>query len=485
MPADGYMIEGELDVDQSSLNGESKEAKKFVRKLEQDSKKDFLNPNLLFSGTVVCAGEGLIRVLDVGDKTFYGNIASEIQSEPRETPLKVRLGNLAKSISKFGYIAASITVVAYLYNSILLDNHFNISMILNDITTPNIIIMHLLKALTLAVTVIVMAVPEGLPMMITVVLSANMKRMLKDNVFVRKLIGIETAGSLNILFTDKTGTLTCGKLNVTHFVTGSGRTWERTDEKLKETNLSDILYDSIYYNNSASLENNIAIGGNATDRSVLEYVSNFGKRNRNIEKTKVIPFSSDNKFMATTVRGELNKTYIKGAPEKILSYCTKYYDEKGNNLPFTSRTKINYILNEFSKKAIRVIAVAVSDNEVDVNKGFSNLTLVGLLGIRDEIRKEVPIGISEVLGAGIQTVMITGDSKSTATAIAEEVGLITKKTDIAISSDELNTLSDTEVAKILPDLRVVSRALPTDKSRLVRIAQNMGLVVGMTGDRCK
>jgi magnesium-transporting ATPase (P-type) len=257
--------------------------------------------------------------------------------------------------------------------------------------------MHLLKALTLAVTVIVMAVPEGLPMMITVVLSANMKRMLKDNVFVRKLIGIETAGSLNILFTDKTGTLTCGKLNVTHFVTGVGRTWERKNEKFKETKLSEILYNVVCYNNSASLEKNVAIGGNATDRSVLEYVSSFGKQNKNIEKTKIIPFSSNNKFMATTVRGELNKTFIKGAPEKILSYCTKYYDEKGNSLPFTSRTKINYILKEFSEKAIRVIAVAVSDNDIETDKSFNNLTLVGLLGIRDEIRKEVPIGISEVL----------------------------------------------------------------------------------------
>ena len=211
VPADGTIIEGHLDVDQSSLNGESKEVKKFVRKELIDGKKDFLNPSLLFSGTVVCAGEALMRVADVGDKTFYGNIASEIQEETRDTPLKVRLGNLAKAISKFGYIAAAVTVVAYLYNAILLKNNFDIIEIIDSLSTPKILITHLLKSATLAVTVIVMAVPEGLPMMITVVLSANMKRMLKDNVFVRKLVGIETAGSLNILFTDKTGTLTSRK----------------------------------------------------------------------------------------------------------------------------------------------------------------------------------------------------------------------------------------------------------------------------------
>jgi len=218
IPADGVIIEGQIDVDQASLNGESKESKKFVRKDLTSAKPDFLNPTMLFSGTVVLAGESFMRVTEIGDRTFYGHIASEIQEEKRETPLRVRLGMLAKSISKFGYIAAGITVIAYLYNSIVLANHFDIPTILNSITTPKLIFSHLLKAATLAVTVIVMAVPEGLPMMITVVLSANMRRMLKDNVFVRKLVGIETAGSLNILFTDKTGTLTRGKLDVTHFV---------------------------------------------------------------------------------------------------------------------------------------------------------------------------------------------------------------------------------------------------------------------------
>lgn len=482
IPADGIIIDGELDVDQSSLNGESKEAKKFPKEFNKYTKKDFLDPELLFSGTVVCSGEGVMRVTEIGDKTFYGSLAQEIQEEKRDTPLKVRLGELAKSISKFGYIAAAITVIAYLYNAILLDNRFNMELILNTITTPQIIFSHLLKAATLAVTVIVMAVPEGLPMMITVVLSANMNRMLKDNVFVRKLVGIETAGSLNMLFTDKTGTITCGKLNVINFVTGNGNVFEKNNTKLKTVKLWSLLHDSIYYNNSATMNNKVAIGGNATDRAVLEFVSNGQEEKQNFKKENILPFKSESKFMATTVSGERNLTFIKGAPEKILPNCTSYYDENGDLQTLTNKFKIENTLKEFAEKSIRLIAVAVSDDIVTKTSTFKNLKLIGFLSLRDEIRKEIFKTIKEVQTAGIQTVMITGDSKITALAIAKDIGLVRNDDDLVINSDELNNLADEEISKMLPKLRVVARALPLDKSRLVRIAQEKNLVVGMTGD---
>ncbi|MCL2860152.1 MAG: HAD-IC family P-type ATPase [Oscillospiraceae bacterium] len=351
--------------------------------------------------------------------------------------------------------------------------------------------------------------------------------MLKDNVFVRKLVGIETAGSLNILFTDKTGTLTQGKLDVTHFASGSGTIWKRNEPQLKNTNLWKVLQTAVYYNNSATMNNNVAIGGNATDRSTLEFVSNrnvvgahdcvqdsimnpYDNSQQNITKIDIIPFSSESKFMATTVSGDWNATFIKGAPEKILPFCTQYYDENGNTHPFLSKSKIENILKEFAEKAIRIIAVAISDechpesslqsltmkdldssqdslrsnsqNDNTKNLPFQNLKFVGLIGIRDEIRKEVTNGIKEVRTAGIQTVMITGDSKLTAHAIAQEIGLVNKNSDLVITSDELNNLSDNEISNMLPHLRVIARALPSDKSRLVRIAQDKGLVVGMTGD---
>lgn len=490
VPADGMILSGTLDVDQSSLNGESKEVTKHPQSLSaqgRSAKDSFLNPALLFSGTIVCGGEGLMQVTAIGDHTYYGRIGVEIQEETRESPLRVRLRDLAESIGKLGYVAAIFSVCAYFFNNIILDNNFDPTLILKTCTTWSVMFPHLLKACTLAVTVIVMAVPEGLPMMITVVLSANMKRMLKDHVLVRKLVGIETAGSLNILFTDKTGTLTQGKLNVTHFITGNGRIWNKQEIGLHHAKIWGILCDSIKYNCAASLNSKgTAIGGNATDRAMLEFISNGKVNHRNLKKLNVIPFTSDLKYMATTVGGDWNVTLIKGAPEKILPFCTKYYDESGTALPFTNRSLLDRISRDFAQKAVRMIAVAVkspaANSSSNVVSSFENLIFVGLLGIRDEIRPEAIRGIQEVQSAGIQTVMITGDSAPTARAIATEVGLIRDSRDLVITSSELNTMSDNVLQNKLSDIRVVARALPSDKSRLVHIAQEMGLVVGMTGD---
>lgn len=484
VPADGVMVQGQLDVDQSALNGESKEAQKFpgTSQAPGGGDSDFLNHGLLFSGTIVCGGEGYMRVTKVGDATFYGRIGVEIQQETRESPLKLRLGELAKSIGKFGYVAAAFSALAYLFNILILDNKFDPVLIRAALTTPGILLPLILKAGTLAVTVIVMAVPEGLPMMITVVLSANMKRMLKDNVLVRKLVGIETAGSLNILFTDKTGTLTRGKLDVTHFVSGTGKAWTAREAGSTETKLWEILYDSLYYNNAASMQGGVPIGGNATDRAALQFVSRLKRGNRKLQKTGSIPFSSSAKFMATTVSGDWNTTLIKGAPEKILPFCTECYSDSGAVLPFSDKAKVDDLLKELADKAVRVIAVAVSDRTVSADQPFGSLRLVGLLGIRDEIRPEAIKGVRDVQGAGIQVVMITGDARPTALAIAREMGLVKKDSDVVLTSEELNALPDEVLAKMLPNLRVVARALPSDKSRLVRLAQAGGLVVGMTGD---
>ena len=485
IPADGIILEGKLDVDQSSLNGESKEAKKYPAEFNNDSnhrKNDLLNNVRLYSGTIVCSGEGLMRVTEIGDQTFYGKIGAELQTETRVSPLKFRLGELAATIGRFGYTAAIFSALAYLFNIIVLNSKFNLTLILHILTTPTLILQHILSAVMLAVTVIVMAVPEGLPMMITVVLSANMKRMLKDNVLVRKLVGIETAGSLNILFTDKTGTLTKGRLDVTHFVSGSGRIWERNEIIASNNILSDILYNSIYYNNAATMDKDTAIGGNATDRATLEFISKLKKPSQRLKKGTVIPFSSDKKFMATAISGDKNMTFIKGAPEKILPYCTSCYGETGMQLTFSNKSEVNRIISGMAEKAVRIIAIAVSEQAVSKDEKFKNLIFVGLLGIRDEIRPEAIVGIKEVTSAGIQTVMITGDSRLTALAIAKDLGLVTKSSDVILTSDELKSLSDQELSHILPRLRVVARALPSDKSRLVRIAQADELVVGMTGD---
>ena len=231
IPADGILISGRLSVDQSALNGETKEAEKTPGGEEgRHGDGDLLSHNQLFRGTVVCAGEGVMLVRRVGDATFYGGLAREIQEETRESPLKVRLAGLARTISRLGYIAAGLVAGADLFHSIIIDNAMDWARIAAMFTQPALIFGHILHALTLAITVVVVAVPEGLPMMITVVLSSNMRRMLKDHVLVRKLVGIETSGSLNILFTDKTGTLTRGKLEVSRILTGDGTVYKRPED---------------------------------------------------------------------------------------------------------------------------------------------------------------------------------------------------------------------------------------------------------------
>ena len=211
IPADGIILQGELGVDQSALNGESLECKKRPSSTNTEQW-DLMSKHQLFRGSVVSNGDGIMQVVKVGNGTFYGAMAKDMQEDTRQSPLKLRLENLANSISKLGYIGAGLVALADLFHSIVMDCGFQLPLIMEKLTTPAALFGSFLHAMTLAITVVVVAVPEGLPMMITVVLSANMRRMLKDNVLVRKLVGIETSGSLNLLFTDKTGTLTQNRM---------------------------------------------------------------------------------------------------------------------------------------------------------------------------------------------------------------------------------------------------------------------------------
>ncbi len=500
LPADGLLLSGELHVDQSALNGESKEAAKRPGP-EQDDAQDFLAKNRLFRGSVVCSGEGEMQVRTVGDATFYGHLAREVQEETRESPLKVRLGGLARTISKLGYIAAGLVAVADLFHSLLLDHGMNIVQMGQWIAAnPAGLFEHILHALTLAITVVVVAVPEGLPMMITVVLSSNMRRMLKDHVLVRKLVGIETSGSLNILFTDKTGTLTRGKLEVTRFLSGDGTEYKSAAELRRRKPLWELVELSCVQNSGSLWSGGKALGGNATDRALLEYAASgstarAGKpegagalSGGKTIKGHVIPFDSKNKFSAAELRGERSFTLVKGAPEKLLPCCTRYYNEKGAVCPLPSRLFLENQMKEMTGRAMRVLCLAVSETPVREEGGFSDLILVGLAGIRDEVRPEARAAVRQVREAGVQVVMITGDNRETAAAIAREAGLLDEHAPggvpkhAVLTSAELNGMDDDEVKRLLPSLRVVARALPNDKSRLVRLAQELDLVAGMTGD---
>ncbi|MEG2564535.1 MAG: HAD-IC family P-type ATPase, partial [Bacilli bacterium] len=322
---------------------------------------------------------------------------------------------------------------------------------------------------------------EGLPMMITLVLSSNMKRMLKSNVLVRKLVGIETAGSINILFTDKTGTLTKGKLEVVGFMSGGINEYKNEQELYTNRALHSLVKLSIVENNASSYTSDKKIvGGNITDRALLNFIKSTN--DNEVEKISNIVFSSERKYSSTIVRdkkwGLLN--LIKGSPEIILPRCSSYYSEFGTKLPGVNIKEINKLIDSTTRRGIRVIAFAINNNyHVD---NLDNLTFLGLAFIKDDIRKEAIKGIGLVKSAGIETVMITGDNKETACAIGKEVGLITSDDDLVLTGSELKLLSDQKVMELLPKLKIVARSLPADKSRLVKLSEQMGLVVGMTGD---
>lgn len=479
IPADGYLICGKLSVDQSALNGESNEAEK-IASIQKNNSWDLTVKNQLFQGSVVTAGEGLMEVRRIGDHTFYGSMAKDLQEETPESPLKERLSGLAKAISRLGYIAAILIAVADFFNSFLIDNQFQIAAILSDFSQPTVWIPRILHALTLATAVVVMAVPEGLPMMITVVLSSNMFRMIKDQVMVRKLIGIETSGNLNLLFTDKTGTLTKGTLQVIGIIDGSGKEYAKIKKCPAE--LRKIIMLTALYNTGSDLSKGKAIGGNATDRAILNDALPLDRSIFGFHSVERLPFDSAYKYSAARIAGSSEYVLIKGAPEKIIAGCTHFLNQSGQRVPFSPIAAESY-RKERSAKAVRMIAIALAPKMPTVKTTLNDLTFVAMLGLRDEIRKEVPKAIREVENAGIQIVMITGDSKDTATAIASDCGLLKDHSPHRIlTSQELASLTDAELKKRLPELRVIARALPTDKSRLIRIAQESGRVAGMTGD---
>lgn len=479
IPADGIIIKGEISVDESSLNGESQEVYK-------DAVSDINNitdKNTVYRGTVVYSKEALMLVSRVGNETMYGKLASEIQEAQPDSPLKLRLRNLAKVISRLGYIGAILVAFSYLFSVIFIENGFDINKISALIHNPHLLSGHLLYALTLSVTIIVVAVPEGLPMMITLVLSSNMKRMLKNNVLVRKLVGIETAGSINILFTDKTGTLTKGKLDVIGVFNGDLKEYSSEASLKSDKEYYNLVNMSIANNASSTIDksNDKIIGGNITDKALLEFLSLHNITV--LDKVSSIPFNSKNKYSSCIVRyGSKRLNLIKGAPEVILPFCTNYYGSNGDKKLLLSKKKINDKIKMATDRGIRVIVLAVNDNQLKLNT-FNGLTFVGAILIKDDIRKEAIEGVRTVSEAHIQTVMITGDNVDTARSIGEEVGILTNKhTDIVLTSSELNELTDEQVKSILPNLRIVARSLPTDKSRLVKLSQEAGLVVGMTGD---
>ena len=486
IPADGRMLTGELRTDQSAMTGESREVRKYPA---SNDKLDPSSPSAVFRGCTVTDGNGEMRVEAVGDATFLGRISGEIQEETRESPLRLRLTKLAKQISILGYGAAALVALIYLLNVFVFDSGMQYELIRLKLTDTAYLFKHLLRAFTLGLTVLVTCVPEGLPMMVAVVLSSNIKRMIRDNVLVRKPVGIEAAGSMNILFTDKTGTLTEGRMRLSAICTPDGSVLSLSDLIRRGGRLSALIPLALRFGSEATegvdeAGERVPMGGNATARALLASVIPYPEPD-GVHVLSRLPFDSTRKYTVVRLGGRERLTLVLGAPERLFPHVCDELHGDDTIVPFL-RKDAERCIREQTRRGSRVLALAVLREDIPPAAHNAtlqgSLTYLGAVCLHDPIRREAAHSVAQLQDAGIHVVMITGDSRETATGIASHCGILNRGTDVVLSGEELSRLSDAQLLELLPRLAVVSRALPTDKSRLVRVAQEAQLVVGMTGD---
>lgn len=475
IPVDGIILEGELKVNQAVLNGESEDAKKLPLgdQAEPDSS-DLFTELKVFRGTVVTSGEAVMEATQIGDNTVLGSINTSLQEDSKDSPSKEKLNKLAGNIGVLGYSAgAAYSVINLVLGFIALNKANNLN--------GGSIFLLIIETILFAVTIIIMAVPEGLPMMLALVSSMNSGRLLAQNILVRHPDTIETAGYMNILFSDKTGTITEGKLSVVDFFLADGTLYAATGETdapdfdTMSDSLKAEMINGIGLNNDAMVADGSAVGSNATDRALLAFL--IGRSQLDFDTNTITEkqqFNSATKFASVTTKD--GKTYIKGAPEFILNDCYYYLDKDGNKQNFTDDIKARFqeLSLEQANRSMRLLAILNTDGNDKV--------LIGIVCIRDNVRSSIKQTVETMNRAGVQVVMVTGDRKETAVAIAKEAGIVTGENDLVLTHDELSALSDQELKQQLPHLKVVSRALPMDKKRLIEAAQDLDMVAGMTGD---
>ena len=448
VPADGKLLEStDLQVDESSLTGELLTNKE-PHPLQRDGKEAYPK-DLLLRSSMVMAGRGCYQVTAVGDETEIGHVARQAtEITGVKTPLNIQLDRLAKLISKVGSAIACTSFLLFLGHDILTNTLWQTDDYLGMAEV-------VLKYFMMAVTLIVMAVPEGLPMAVTLALALNMRRMLKSNNLVRKLQASETMGAVTVICTDKTGTLTQNRMTVSDVKC-------LTEDIRKDSD----FFKAIALNTTATHE-----VGNPTEQALLRWLVSQGVDYQQIRHDHPIssqePFSTERKYMTTTVG---DTTYIKGAPEIVTAMC---------ELTKEQQQQTDSQLKEWQQHAMRTLAIA------------RDKTLLGIVAISDPLREEVPSAIRQCEQAGIEVKIVTGDTTETALEIARQAGIIESsstvapsKCDIVLSMTgvEFAAMSDEEALKVVGDLKVMSRARPTDKQRLVALLQRRGEVVAVTGD---
>lgn len=476
--ADGYLVEGKISVNNAAINGESKECHKtpvagYVHK-KATSTDTYINQNCLFSGTTVVSGEGKMIVTDVGINTVNGDTLVKMQTlESPKTALDIALDKLSDFISKWGTIAAIVTFIVLTVSGILQSG-------VHEYFANGVLetVQKFAENLSVALTIIVAAVPEGLPLIVKLVTKQNVSTMEKANILAKNPGKIPELAYVDLICTDKTGTLTTGVMSPKTIINGLG-------EDVSEDSL-DILRSNICFNNSATYDTSGSItGGNSIDRAILSLVDKeqYKKIIKNNEVINKLPFNSENKYSAVTINTAENIkiTYYKGAPEKIIDNCYGFIGSRVERWTLQQKEYLKEKIKEMTERSMRCIALATHAGELVENGLPNDMSLLAVIGVADPVREEVPDAVKTAHSAGIQIIEITGDCLETAIAVAEECGIY-KQGDVALTNDQFEKMSDDEVKKIIPSLRVISRCSPNTKLRLVTLAQELGRSVAMTGD---
>ncbi len=488
IPADGYIVDGKINVNNSVLNGESEECLKepvddFVynpnARITAD---DYVGANLLFAGTTVQSGECYMVVGKIGVHTENAKTLLAMRNiDEVKTDLDIKLDKLATRIGQFGYIGGAIVACVLLADSVIAAggvHAFFASGWMN-------ILHQILDALVVALTIVVAAVPEGLPFIITMIISQNARNMIKHNVLAKNTHKIPEAGNIQILCTDKTGTLTYGNLiPITNYL-GDGSQVDFNSV----LPVSRFIVANILFNTGAAWDDNGKIvGGTSTQRALLSGLDKNSKLVRTvlreIKTLDKIPFDSANKFSAVrVVRRQDEKQFVlyMGAPEMILEHVSGYIDVNGV-VHKINKSAVAAIIRDNARQAKRMVAMAYGVGKTLDAKLPDNLNLISLVAIRDDVRREVPSAVARMHNAGIHVIMMTGDNLDTARAIGIDSGIVKNDDDLVLTARELDLMTDNEIKKKLYKLRVVARAVPRTKLRLVKIAQEMNLCIGMCGD---
>lgn len=466
VPVDGLIFEGHIKVSQAALNGESRDEDKMAAaNMEEAESTDYASSSKVFMGSVVTSGEGYLVATVIGDESELGKINKALTEDNEEDERKdtssLKLEVVAAGIGKLGVSAAAIAGIL----------HVGLSLFrANEAVTVVTVLLLIAEAVMLMASIVIMAVPEGLPMMNSLVQSMNTESMYKKNILVSHKAAFSDSAYMNVLFSDKTGTITQGNLSLVEFITGAGN--------LTDSINSSEFIDAITLNNLAKVSEGKAIGSNNMDRALLTYALDHGYDATKSNQDKVQDISGfDSEKKCATVTLKDKTVYWKGATENIIDQVTHYMLPDGEVKEFTASDKkaVEEQMVAQAKRTMKLLSVA------KIAEGKT--MLMAVLCLRDNVRTDAVETVEILNSAGIQVVMVTGDAEETAVAIAKEAGILKdEQNDVVLTHEELEEMPDEELKKKLPHLRVVSRAKPLDKKRLVSISQQIENVCGMTGD---